>query len=56
MHKSQCRNANNIQKQGNLTLPKAHNSSISEFKDTEISVKDLKLLFLKSIQDLEKSG
>jgi hypothetical protein len=36
MYKSQCRDTKNMKKQGNLTIPKVHNSLENDPKDTEM--------------------
>jgi hypothetical protein len=57
MHKLHHRNIENMKKQGTMTPPKAHNSSITESKDTEgveMLEEEFKTLVLKIISDLKK--
>jgi hypothetical protein len=45
-----------MKKQGNLTPPKVHNSSITEFKDIEMLDKKFKTIVLKMINDFKKNS
>jgi hypothetical protein len=60
MSTSELRNTRNMKKQGNMTPPKAHNSSKTESKDIEMVEvppdKEFKSPVLKMVNDLKEDS